>query len=205
MCDLEHCAFPADDDLYRAYHDSEWGVPADSDQVFFEKVCLEGFQSGLSWQTILHRRDAFRRAFANFDISTLAAFDDDDVARLLQDDSIIRNRRKIRSVINNASRALELQREAGSLAAFFWQFEPEPHTRPTSVSRDWLNRNPTTPESTDLARALKKRGWFFVGPTNMYALMQALGLVNDHVGGCPVRPLVEKRRQSFIRPRCTTA
>ncbi|MGQ7848262.1 DNA-3-methyladenine glycosylase I [Granulosicoccus sp. 3-233] len=200
MCETDRCPIPADDALYKAYHDTEWGIPTDSDQTFYEKVCLEGFQSGLSWRTILHRRAALRRAFADFDIPAVADFDDVDIDRLMQDAGIIRNRRKICSAINNARRALELQRDYGSLAAFFWQYEPAPATRPASMSCSWLNDNPTTPESSALAGALKKRGWTYVGPTNMYALMQALGLVNDHVSGCSARLTVQRARQAFTRP-----
>lgn len=200
MCDSEDCPIPVDDPLYMAYHDTEWGMPTDSDQAFFEKVCLEGFQSGLSWRTVLHRRPALRDAFADFDIARVACFNETDINRLMQDATIIRNRRKIGSVINNACRALELQQEFGSLATFFWQFEPAPATRPDKMTRAWLESNPATQESTALAKALKQRGWSFVGATTMYALMQALGLVNDHVSHCPARIGVEQRRQTFIRP-----
>ncbi len=200
MCASEDCPIPPDDPLYQAYHDKEWGVPTDCDRAFFEKVCLEGFQSGLSWKTVLHRRPAFRRAFADFELEVVAGFNDDDIDRLLQDATIIRNRRKICSAINNAGRALDLQQEFGSLAAFFWQFEPEPSSRPDRVTRAWLAANPTTPESTALARALKTRGWSFVGATNMYALMQAKGLVNDHVYCCPVRQVMQQHRRNFVRP-----
>jgi len=200
MCDHEECPVPTDDPLYQTYHDLEWGTPTRCDRTIFEKVCLEGFQSGLSWRTILHRRPAFRRAFADFQLEQVARFTEEDINRLLGDASIIRNRRKINSAINNAKRALELQQEAGSLASFFWHFEPDTASRPKSITRAWLNTHTTTPESTALAKALKIRGWTFVGPTTLYALMQALGLVNDHVAHCPARASVEQKRQDFIRP-----
>jgi DNA-3-methyladenine glycosylase I len=194
------CLLPAGDTVYQDYHDLEWGVPVDSDRAFFEKVCLEGFQSGLSWRTILHRREAFRQAFAGFDMATVAAFSERDVRRLLLDARLIRNRRKILSAINNAGRAMELVQEFGSLAAFFWLHEPTHRQRPVRVTQQWLAANPQTPESAALADALKKRGWSFVGPVNMYALMQALGMVNDHVHDCARRAAVERLRSAYVRP-----
>lgn len=195
----QSCQLPAGDPLFQQYHDEEWGVPVTSERAIFEKVCLEGFQSGLSWRTILHRRTGFREAFDDFDMHRVAAYKESDIERLMQDERIIRNRRKILSAINNARRALELQQEAGSLASFFWQFEPI-DSRPDRVTLEWLAENPATPESTALARALKSRGWSFVGPTNLYALMQALGIVNDHVHGCPRRRVIRASRQILQRP-----
>lgn len=197
---MTECRVPSNDPLFQQYHDTEWGSPVDSDQAFFEKVSLEGFQSGLSWQTVLHRREAFREAFDGFDIDRVAHYSDAKVERLVGNAGIIRNRRKIRSVINNAQQALRLQQATGSLAGFFWQYEPDASSRPTTITQQWLDENPFCPESVALAAALKKRGWTFVGPTNMYALMQALGMVNDHVAGCPCRERIEQLRSSFTRP-----
>ena len=187
----ERCAIDYNDPKFVAYHDNEWGLPTFDDQHFFEKVCLEGFQVGLSWKTILHRRDGFRAAFESFDAEKLAAFTDADIKRLLHNTQIIRNRQKILSVINNARRMLELREEPGSLAALCWSFKPETARRPTRLTQQWLSENPSTVESTALAKALKNRGWSYVGPVNMYALMQALGIVNDHVHGCPRRVAIE--------------
>ncbi len=200
MSESVGCPLPLNDPVFQQYHGTEWGRPVVSDRQFFEKICLEGFQSGLSWQTILHRRPAFREVFKEFDPSVVAKFTDNDVARLMQDTRIIRNRRKILSAINNARCALTLQDEVGSIAGFFWRFEPLSKDRPAHVTRGWLKANPYTAESTALSKALKLRGWSFVGPTNMYALMQALGIVNDHVCDCPCRESVEQIRQAFNRP-----
>lgn len=200
MTEDEGCPFPTKDALFKTYHDNEWGNPVSDDTRIFEKICLEGFQSGLSWRTILHRREAFRNAFDQFDISKVAAYGDSDLTRLLSDSNIIRNNRKIASAINNANRALDLQAEFGSLAQFLWQYEPSLENRPNLVTRSWLANNTTTSESTELSKALKKRGWTFIGPTNMYALMQALGLVNDHTSDCPNRGAVEASRRQFLRP-----
>lgn len=200
MIQEKGCPLPAGDALFKTYHDTEWGNPVSDDRHIFEKICLEGFQSGLSWKTILHRREAFRSAFDQFDISKVAAYDDGDLERLLSNTEIIRNRKKIASTINNANRALELKAEFGSLAHFLWQYEPSIQNRPTLVTRAWLANNTTTSESIELSKALKKRGWSFIGPTNMYALMQALGLVNDHTTHCPTRDAVEASRRQFLRP-----
>ena len=176
------------------YHDREWGFPVDDDRRLFEKLCLESFQSGLSWRTILAKRENFRRAFHNFDFHKVARFDDADVARLLQDEGIVRHRGKIEAVINNARQAVALTAAEGSLAAYFWRFEPgasdlaEPQTASTSAA------------SIALSKDLKKRGWKFVGPTTVYAFMQAMGLINDHVADCAVRAEVAAARQSFVRP-----
>jgi DNA-3-methyladenine glycosylase I len=185
---------------YAAYHDREWGRPAADDVRLFEKICLEGFQSGLSWLTILRKRENFRGAFADFAFSRVARFGDRDVDRLLQDVGIVRHRGKIESTINNARRAVELVEEAGSLAAFFWRFEPDPRSRPKRIEWATLTGMATTPESTALSKELKRRGWTFVGPTTVYAFMQAMGLVNDHLQGCYCRAGVEKERRAFRRP-----
>jgi len=169
---------------YQRYHDEEWGYPVHDDRRLFEKICLEGFQSGLSWLTILRKRENFRAGFANFEMEKVAAFDDGDIARLLADTGIVRHRGKIVSTINNANRALELTREFGSLDAYFWRHSPLPGERPEIIDRTWLRANPVSPASTRLSKDLKKRGWSFVGPTTVYAFMQAMGLVNDHLEGC---------------------
>jgi DNA-3-methyladenine glycosylase I len=175
-----------------AYHDSEWGFPVADDVRLFEKLSLEGFQAGLSWLTILRKREAFRKAFAGFDFRRVAAFGEHDVSRLLADASIVRHRGKIEAVINNARRALELVESEGSLAAFVWRFEPSGEGRPLEASE--------TDESRALARELKRRGWRFVGPTTVYAFMQAMGLVNDHLLGCDTRVAVDQARARFDRP-----
>jgi DNA-3-methyladenine glycosylase I len=183
---------------YRPYHDSEWGFPVADDVRLFEKLSLEGFQAGLSWLTILRKREAFRRAFAGFDFTRVARFGDADVARLLEDASIIRHRGKIEAVINNARRAVELVDEQGSLAAYVWGFEPERRTG--RLDRATLAQLAQTSDSKALARDLKRRGWRFVGPTTVYAFMQAMGLVNDHLHGCDAQPAVEAARTAFRRP-----
>jgi len=195
-----YCPIPDNDPLFQRYHDEEWGVPQHGDTVYYEKVCLEGFQSGLSWRTILHRREAFRELFASFDMEIVARYPPARLNTLISDSRIIRNNRKIASAVNNAQRAIELREEFGSLARFFWQFEPDADKRPKKIDRSWLATNPQTVESSAMAKALKQRGWSFVGPTNMYALMQALGIVNDHVDGCPRRERIEALRASFNRP-----
>ncbi len=187
--------------VYRNYHDTEWGFPVADDRRLFEKICLEGFQSGLSWLTILNKREAFRRGFANFNIDQLVQFGDDDIARLLQDAGIVRHRGKIVSTINNARQALALRDECGSLANYFWRWEPQPASRPVRVTRDVLRALTTSPESVALSKDLKKRGWSFVGPTTVYAFMQAMGLVNDHVEGCATRAEALTASQTFQRPR----
>lgn len=176
------------------YHDTEWGFPVGDDRRLFEKLCLEGFQAGLSWRTILAKRENFRAAFHGFELERVARFAPRDVERLLGNEGIVRHRGKIEAVINNARRARELVREEGSLAAFIWRYEPGPRTlaEPRSVS--------VSAESIALSKALKKRGWKFVGPTTVYAFMQAMGLVNDHVVGCVVRAQVERARKAFKRP-----
>ncbi|MEJ1157716.1 DNA-3-methyladenine glycosylase I [Prosthecomicrobium sp. N25] len=182
------------DPLYRDYHDREWGRPVMDDRRLFEKIVLEGFQSGLAWITILRKRENFRRAFAEFDPAAVARFGPADVERLLADPGIVRHRGKIESAVNNARRALELQAECGSLAAFFWRWRPSPEDRPAVIDKATLVANPTTPASVALSRDLKKRGWSFVGPTTVYAFMQAMGLVNDHLEGCDFRQVTEIER-----------
>ena len=194
------CFWPGVLPDYLAYHDSEWGIPVSDDRRLFEKICLEGFQSGLSWLTILRKRENFRAAFDGFDFRRIAEYDENDVDRLLTDKGIVRHRGKIVSVINNAKRAIELVNEKGSLAAYFWSFEPGAKDRPAVVDYPTLVANPKTETSTHISKDLKKRGWSFVGPTTVYAFMQAMGLVNDHIEGCHCRPNIEKLRQSFKRP-----
>jgi DNA-3-methyladenine glycosylase I len=166
----------------------------------FEMVCLEGFQSGLSWLTILRKRDAFRRAFGGFDLDEVARFGPRDVDRLLADAGIVRHRGKIESTIHNARRACDLRDEIGSLAAYFWRFEPDPASRPRRLTWPVLRKMSTTPESVALSKDLRRRGWTFVGPTTVYAFMQAVGIVNDHVDGCAFRPGAERARRAFERP-----
>jgi DNA-3-methyladenine glycosylase I len=185
---------------YALYHDREWGRPVTDDTRLFEKICLEGFQAGLSWLTILRKRENFRRGFAGFDIDKVARFGARDVARLLKDEGIVRHRGKIESTISNARRARELRDEFGSLAAFFWSHEPDAKSRPKKLDWSTLRAMAATPESTALSKDLKKRGWTFVGPTTVYAFMQAMGLVNDHLDGCHCRVEIEKLRRSFARP-----
>ncbi len=194
------CWWCGDDPFYQAYHDEEWGRPVEDDARLFEKIVLEGFQSGLSWLTILKKRENFRAGFAGFDIDAVARFTDKDVARLLGDAGIVRHRGKIASAINNAKRAQELRREAGSLAAYFWGFEPAHSDRPKRVDKPALMAMASTQHSSALAKDLKKRGWSFVGPTTVYAFMQAMGMVNDHLEGCHARKIVERERKAFSRP-----
>ena len=176
------------------YHDTEWGFPVSDDHRLFEKLCLEGFQSGLSWRTILAKRENFRSAFHNFDFDKIARFTQRDVNRLLKDEGIVRHRGKIEAVINNAKRARELVKQEGSLAAFFWRYEPDAKqlTKPQTAS--------TSAESIALSKDLKKLGWKFVGPTTAYAFIQAMGLINDHVTDCVIRSKVERARNRFKRP-----
>ncbi len=199
--DSLRCWWAGDDPAYVRYHDDEWGRPVVDDTRLFEKLCLEGFQAGLSWLTILRKREGFRAAFAGFDIETVARFDDRDVERLLGDAGIVRHRGKLEATIRNAARARALRDEFGSLAAYVWSFEPPPEERPARCTRRTLERLAATPASTRLSRDLKRRGWSYVGPTTCYAFMQATGLVNDHVETCPLRPIVERDRRALARPR----
>ncbi len=196
----QRCFWGASTEDYQRYHDDEWGQPVGSDVRLFEKLCLEGFQSGLSWLTILRKRENFRKAFAGFELSQVARFGAKDVARLLGDAGIIRHRSKIESTINNARRALEVIEQHGSLAGYLWQFEPKASERPAAATWAALRAMTQSPSSLALSKDLKKRGWSFVGPTTMYALMQAMGMVNDHVEGCHARPLAAKARKQFKVP-----
>jgi DNA-3-methyladenine glycosylase I len=194
------CAWGAGSPDYTEYHDREWGRPTDDDRWLFEKICLEGFQSGLSWLTILRKRENFRRAFANFDVRRVARFGEREVDRLLADAGIVRHRGKIASTINNAARAQDLVAAEGSLASYVWCFEPPAAMRPKRLDRATLMTMPKTAESIALSKDLKKRGWSFVGPTTMYAFMQSAGVVNDHLEGCFCRAAVQRERSAFRRP-----
>lgn len=194
------CAWCKATPLYRHYHDHEWGLPVDDDRRLFEKLCLEGFQSGLSWLTILNKREGFRAAFAGFDAEKVAAFGAADVDRLVQDAAIVRHRGKIESTINNARRLLELRGEFGSLAHYVWRFEPAAHERPARMTAEAARQLTQTAASVALSKDLKKRGWSFVGPTTVYAFMQAMGLVNDHLEGCHARASALQARADFGRP-----
>jgi len=197
---VRRCSWCGEDPLYVAYHDNEWGFPVADDRRLFEKICLEGFQSGLAWITILRKRESFREAFHGFDIERVARMGERDVQRLLGNAGIVRHRGKIESTINNAKRARELASEHGSLAAYFWSHEPRASTRPKRVTSETLAGMATSPESVALAKDLKKRGWSFVGPTTMYAFMQAMGLVNDHVHACDTRRAADAARAAFALP-----
>ena len=194
---LRRCWWGATPDDYRHYHDTEWGFPVTDDIRLFEKICLEGFQAGLSWLTILRKRENFRRAFRQFDFKKVARFQEDEIAALLQDAGIVRHRGKIEATINNAQRAIELTSEFGSLSKYFWQFEPPKSERPGKIDREVLSTMAQTPTSVALSKDLRARGWKFVGPTTAYAFMQAMGLVNDHLSGCILRPQVTKARKSL--------
>ncbi|MEZ4359265.1 MAG: DNA-3-methyladenine glycosylase I [Kofleriaceae bacterium] len=197
----KRCFWGASTEDYQRYHDDEWGRPVREDDRLFEKLCLEGFQAGLSWLTILRKREGFRAAFAGFDPCAVARFGARDVTRLLADAGIVRHRGKIESTINNARRALELIESHGSLAAYLWQFEPQAADRPAKLTWAALRKLTQTPSSVALSKDLKKRGWTFVGPTTMYAFMQAMGLVNDHVEGCHARDPLTRARRAFRPPR----
>lgn len=186
--------------VYRKYHDQEWGRPVADDIRLFEKICLEGFQSGLSWLTILRKRENFREAFAGFDFNKIAEFDDEDVACLLQNAGIVRHRGKIEATINNAHRAIEIVAEFGSLAGYIWGWEPESREPGIGKNDDNVQIPSITKTSQLLSKDLKKRGWKFFGPTTAYAFMQAMGLVNDHMEGCAIRELVERARREFTPP-----
>ena len=195
------CAWCKASPLYRHYHDHEWGFPVADERRLFEKICLEGFQSGLSWLTILNKREGFRAAFAQFDAEQVAAFDQADVERLVQDAAIVRHRGKIESTIHNARRVLELRREFGSLARYVWQYEPSAADRPAVLTLEAARTLTSTAASVALSKDLKKRGWSFVGPTTVYAFMQAMGLVNDHLEGCHARVKALQARAAFVVPR----
>lgn len=189
------CAWCGAAPEFLEYHDREWGFPVGNDRQLFEKLCLEGFQSGLSWRTILVKRPHFRQAFCDFEIQEVARFDEGDVARLLKDEGIVRHRGKIEAVINNAKRAQDLIETEGALAPLLWRYEPVPSLPEQAQTRS------TSDESKKLSAELKKRGWKFVGPTTVYSFMQAMGLINDHNPECITRAKVEQARESFPRPR----
>jgi DNA-3-methyladenine glycosylase I len=195
---LARCSWGDSPPEYRAYHDTEWGFPVDDDVRLFEKLSLEGFQAGLSWLTILRKREAFRAAFAGFDFHKVAGFGERDVARLLGDAGIVRHRGKIEAVINNAQRAVELVAAEGSLAHYIWTYEPARRTG--GLDRAALAELVHTENSRALAKDLKRRGWRFVGPTTVYAFMQAMGLVNDHLDGCHAQPPAAEARRVFSAP-----
>ena len=195
-----HCAWRNAAPQYPHYHDHEWGVPVADDIQLYEKICLEGFQAGMAWITILRKREQFRQAFDGFDFRKVAQYGEADIERLMNDPGIVRNRAKIISTINNARRACELVSETGSLAHWLWSFEPGPLERPAVVDMAYWTANPTSAASVRLSRALKKRGLTFVGPTTMYALMQAMGMVNDHLQGCVCRERIDALRDQFQRP-----
>lgn len=187
---------------YQAYHDHEWGLPVDDDHRLFEKLCLEGFQSGLSWLTILRKRDNFRKAFADFDFRKVARWRANSrVPKLLDDAGIVRHRGKIEATLVNAKQAVALADECGSLAAYFWRWEPDARARPKKLTKAALMQLGRSPESTAMAKDLARRGFRFFGPTTAYAFMQAMGMVNDHIEGCAARARVEQARAAFERPR----
>ena len=195
---ITRCFWAGPQPDYVTYHDEEWGMPVGNDTRLFEKICLEGFQSGLSWYTILSKRENFREAFHGFEIEKVAAMGEADIEKQVQNAGIIRHRGKITSTINNARRAIELKEEMGSLAKYFWSYEPAEKDRPKKITRGSIPG--FTDVSTTISKDLKKRGWSFVGPTTIYAFMQAMGLVNDHLHGCAHRETVEKARAEFVRP-----
>jgi DNA-3-methyladenine glycosylase I len=194
------CWWAGKDPVYRAYHDNEWGRPVVNNTRLFEKMCLEGFQSGLSWITILRKREGFRSAFAGFDPSTVAEFGPDDVERLVADAAIVRHRGKIEATINNAKQMVKLSESGTTLASLLWSFEPSADQRPAVCDHATLSTMGSSPASKAMSDDLRKRGFKFVGPTTMYALMQAMGMVNDHVEGCWVRPAREAERSALVRP-----
>lgn len=192
------CSWSGDSALYQTYHDREWGQPVGEDRDLFEKLCLESFQAGLSWLTILRKRDAFRDAFAGFEMKYVAAFNQKDVERLMNNSAIVRNRQKITAAINNAARALEIIEEFGSLAGFIWQYEPDPKTLPARISRNTIPK--TNASATRMAGDLKTRGFRFVGPVTTYSLMESMGLINNHMDECDFRHKIRQARDEFERP-----
>ena len=197
---VTRCWWCGGDPLYQTYHDFEWGRPVAEDSRLFEKLCLEGFQSGLSWLTILRKRENFRRAFKSFDIQAVARFNVRSVERLLSDAGIVRHRGKIEATINNARRCIVLVEEFGSLGTYAWAYEPDERSRPTTLDWPSLAKMTTSPEAVAMSKDLKRRGWAFVGPTTVYSFMEAMGLVNDHVSGCAFRKEIERERRLFSRP-----
>jgi DNA-3-methyladenine glycosylase I len=198
---LQRCRWCGDDAQYQVYHDVEWGFPVDDDQRLFEKLSLEGFQAGLSWLTILRKRENFRRAFVDFDFDRIAGWNERSVLRLLKDAGIVRHRGKIEAVLSNARLARDLRTDFGSLGAFFWSFEPDDADRPKKFDEESLVEQSQTAESKAMSKALKKRGFRFIGPTTAYAFMQAMGIVNDHAQKCDTRAIVERARRRFSRPK----
>lgn len=194
---IRRCWWGADPPVYQEYHDHEWGMPVTGDFRLFEKICLEGFQSGLSWLTILKKREAFREGFCDFDFNQVAWFGDPETEVLLGDARIVRHRGKIVSTINNARRAIEMVAEFGSLANYFWRWEPPAKSRPRKLDHAALLTLSKTPESTALSKDLRKRGWTYVGPTTCYAFMQGVGIVNDHLDGCPARARATAARKAL--------
>jgi DNA-3-methyladenine glycosylase I len=197
----KRCSWCGEHADYQAYHDNEWGFPVDDDQRLFEKLSLEGFQSGLSWLTILRKRENFRKAFVAFDFDRIARWNERSVLRLLRDAGIVRHRGKIEAVLANARLARDLRQEFGSLGAFFWSFEPDDAERPTNFDEGSLMARSQTAESNAMSKALKQRGFRFVGPTTAYAFMQSMGIVNDHAEDCDTRTRVTRARKNFLRPR----
>ena len=198
---VSRCAWCGVDKDYQDYHDKEWGVPVVDDQLLFQKICLEGFQAGLSWVTVLRKRNNFLKLFDNFDYKKISEYNEEDVTRCISDAGIIRHRGKIKSTINNAKKALELVNEFGSLSNFFWHFEPIDKNRPKKFTYSEASKMTKTEESIELSKALKKRGWTFVGPTICYSFMQAMGIVNDHLIGCHRRLEIEKIRNDLKRQK----
>jgi len=196
---VARCWWGDSDDLYRRYHDVEWGRPVDDDNRLFEKLMLEGFMSGLSWLTILRKRENFRAAFRGFDPKLVARFGARDAGRLMADPGIVRNRAKIDATINNARRCAELVREFGSFAAYVWGYEPKPHKR--LLDRAGLTERGVPQEAVAMSKDLRRRGWGFVGPTTVHSFMQAMGLVNDHLRGCAAGLEAQRLRRDFIPPR----
>ena len=200
------CFWSGDDDLYVAYHDSQWGRPVVDDNQLFEMICLEGFQAGLSWLTILRKRESFRIAFRGFDPKIVAKFNQRDINRLINDESIVRHRGKIEAAINNAQATLKVQKDFGSLATFIWGFRPKSTTRSNSKAPKRISDiKASTIESEALSKALRQRGFKFVGPTTMYAAMQSLGLVNDHLEGCFVREECAQQQSVAVKKMAKTA
>lgn len=194
------CWWHGNDPEYLRYHDQEWGYPVDTDQRLFEKINLEGFQAGLSWLTILRKRENFRAAFDSFDFTKIAQYDEHDIVRLVKEAGIIRHRGKIKSTINNAQRVQEIIKDFGSFAAYIWRFEPNDKSRPNKCDYKTLSKITMSEESIALSKDLKKRGFSFVGPTTCYAFLQSMGVVNDHIEGCCCRQKIEEERKKFKRP-----
>ncbi len=188
---VARCGWGGADPLYRRYHDREWGRPIKDDRRLFEKICLEGFQSGLSWITILRKRQNFRQAFSDFEVEAVARFNARKIETLMTDAGIVRNRAKILATINNARQCLELIKERHSLAAYAWSYEPRTASARVSAG----------PEAIAMSKDLKARGWAFVGPTTIHSFMQAVGIIDDHLKGCEMRQEVERLRAKFVRPR----